>query len=105
MGVLTRIDANALGRHCRLWARWRRAEAFLDQHGEVCPLKDENGKIRYFQQFPQVAIASKLAQQLTRLEQEFGMTPASQTRIRVDLSQQTRSPDLLADAKARFFQD
>src|SRR5262245_41995306 len=75
MGVLTQIDCNALARYCRLWARWRRAEAFIEKHGEMYPLKDDRGKIRCFQQFPQVATANKLAQQLTRLEQEFGMTP------------------------------
>lgn len=35
------------------------------------------------QQWPQVAIANKLAQQLTRLEQEFGMTPSARSRIQV----------------------
>jgi phage terminase small subunit len=30
-----------------------------------------------------VVIACKLAQQLTRLEQEFGMTPAARTRLAV----------------------
>ena len=83
MGVLTRIDRNALARYCRTWARWRKAEAFIDKHGEMYPLKDEAGQPRCFQQWPQVAIANKLAQQLTRLEQEFGMTPASRTRIQL----------------------
>ncbi len=85
MGVLTLIDANALARYCRLWSRWRQAEAFLDQKGPVYPLKDERGKIKCVMPWPQVAIASKLAQQLTRLEQEFGMTPAARTRIQVSV--------------------
>lgn len=33
--------------------------------------------------FSRVATANKLAQQLTRLEQEFGMTPSARTRIQV----------------------
>ena len=81
MGVLTRIDGNALARYCRLWSRWRKAEAHLDKHGELYPLKDDQGRVRYVQQWPQVAIAAKLAQQLTRLEQEFGMTPSARTRV------------------------
>ena len=85
MGVLTKVDANALARYCRLWSRWRQAEAFIDRHGEVYPLKDEHGKVRYFQQFPQVSIANKLAQQLTRLEQEFGMTPSARSQIDVEV--------------------
>lgn len=97
MGVLTRIDGHALGRYCRLWTRWRKAEGFIDQHGEMYPLKDEAGRVKCMQQWPQVAIASKLAQQLTRLEQEFGMTPSARTRIQV--AGQTETPD----AKSRFF--
>ena len=58
----------------------------------------EDGRIRYFQQWPQVAIASKLAQQLTRLEQEFGMTPSARTRIAVA----GRAVDNTSD-KSRFF--
>jgi phage terminase small subunit len=32
---------------------------------------------------PAVSIAAKLAQHLTRLEQEFGMPPSARTRIQV----------------------
>lgn len=84
MGCLTKIDTNALARYCRLWARWRKAEAFIDKHGEVYPLKDDEGKTRCVQQWPQVAIANKLAQQLSRLEAEFGMTPSARSRIQIE---------------------
>jgi P27 family predicted phage terminase small subunit len=83
MQVLTRIDVNALARYCRLWSRWRKAEKFIEEKGEVYTLKDEKGNVRCVQPFTQVAIANKLAQQLTRLEQEFGMTPSARTRIQV----------------------
>ncbi len=99
MDVLTRIDGNALARYCRLSTRWRKAEDFIAQHGEVYPLKDENGRVKCLQQFPQVASANKLAQQLTRLEQEFGMTPSARTRIQVVAPAPPVSKD-----KARFFQ-
>ena len=81
MGVLTRIDGNALARYCRLFARWKKAEAFIDKHGDVYPLKDEHGHVKCLQPFPQVSTAAKLSQQLTRLEQEFGMTPSARARI------------------------
>jgi len=81
MGVLTRIDANALSRYCQLWSRWREAEAFIAKHGLMYPLKDDAGKPKCFQPWPQVSIANKLAQQLTRLEQEFGMTPSARSRL------------------------
>ena len=81
MGVLTRIDGHALARYCRLWSRWRKAESFIEEKGEMYPLRDDNGRVKCFMQWPQVAIANKLAQQLTRLEQEFGMTPSARARI------------------------
>ena len=97
MGVLKRIDENALARYCQLWSRWKAAELFIARHGETYPIKDGQGNVKYIQQLPQVAIASKLAQQLTRLEQEFGMTPSARTRIEVDM------PSAVTD-KSRFFE-
>ena len=62
------------------------------------PLRDDKGNLKCFVQWPQVAIAHKLAQQLTRFEQEFGMTPSARTRIHVHVTVETEE-----DArKARF---
>ena len=81
MGVLTRIDANALSRYCHLWSRWREAETFIAKHGLMYPLKDDDGQPKCFQPWPRVSIANKLTQQLTRLEQEFDMTPSARSRL------------------------
>lgn len=83
MGVLTQIDAQALAHYCDTWADWRRARDFLREHGQAYPLKNPDGSVRYLQPFPQVAIARNLLQVLTRYQQEFGMTPASRSRIHV----------------------
>lgn len=95
-GILTVIDGNALARYCHLWARWRRAEDFIKEKGDMYPLKDADGSVRYWQPWPQLSIAHKLAQQLTRLEQEFGLTPASRPRISV-------IPPATQSGLARFF--
>lgn len=81
MNVLALIDSSALGRYCRLSSRWQRAEKFLEQHGTSYAVKDSDGKVKYLAQFPEVSIAANLAQQLTRLEAEFGMTPSARTRV------------------------
>ena len=99
MGVLARIDGNALSRYCRLWSRWRAAEAFIDKNGDAYPIRDESGQVRYLQQFPQVAIAHRLALQLTKLEQEFGMTPSARSRIQMVPRMEDTSR-----GKSRFFQ-
>ena len=98
MGVLTRIDGNALARYCRLWVRWRKMEAFIQEKGEMYPLRNDDGQVKCFVQWPQVAISNKLAQQLTRLEQEFGMTPSARARIQVAPKQEATR------GKARFFE-
>ncbi|MCK6466351.1 MAG: phage terminase small subunit P27 family [Phycisphaerae bacterium] len=98
MGVLTRVDGRALSRYCHLWARWRKAEAFIAERGEMYPIKDDDGQVKCFQQWPQVAIAHRLAQQLTRLEQEFGMTPSARARLQLTPQGQEKP-----SGKTRFF--
>jgi P27 family predicted phage terminase small subunit len=100
MRVLTQIDRNALTRYCQLWSRWKKAEQFIQQHGESYPLKDEQGRIKCLQAFPQVATAHKLAAQLTRLEQEFGMTPSARSRIQTSMPAQ---PFVSDPSKAKWF--
>ncbi len=84
MGILTTIDANAIARYCVLWSRWIKAEQFIAGHGETYPLRDNEGRVKCLQQFPQVAIAHRLSIALTKIESEFGMTPSSRSRIDVD---------------------
>jgi P27 family predicted phage terminase small subunit len=97
MRILTRIDRDALAAYCQAYARWKAAEQFLDQHGEVYPIRDESGKIKYMQAFPQVFIARSALQTLRSYQQEFGMTPSARTRVH-------EIPDLVRDAEnERFF--
>ena len=81
MGVLARIDRGALARYCDTWAWWMRSRKFIEEKGDTYVLRDEEGKPTYIQQYPQVSIAHKLATQLTRLEGEFGLTPAARASI------------------------
>ena len=99
MGVLTRVDGNALARCCRLWSRRRKAEDFIDDHGDMYPLKDDAGQTACFQQWPQVAIAHKLALQLTRIEQEFGMTPSACARLHIPSDRRTKREGVLKYAR------
>jgi P27 family predicted phage terminase small subunit len=83
MGVLTRIDEDALAAYCQAYARWRRAEEFIQRNGDVFTTKGDDGKIKYVQQWPQVSIARHVQMTMLRLQQEFGLTPASRSRIGV----------------------
>ena len=96
-GVLQVVDANSLARYVETWVQWRQATQFIRDKGTTYALKDENGQTKYLQQFPQVSIARNLAIQLTRLEDAFGMNPASRSRVEVV------KPKDETNTKGRFF--
>ena len=81
MGVLTQVDGDALAGYCQTFARWKAAEEFLVQHGDVYPVRDAGGRVKFMQQFPQVSIARNLLQLLKGFQQELGMTPSARSRI------------------------
>jgi len=87
MGTLAVCDGNALARYCTLLVDWLKAQEFIDKHGMTYPIKNDEGKVKCFQQFPQVGIRNKLTVDLGKLEQQFGLTPASRASIEVDVSQ------------------
>ena len=86
----TTVDRDALAAYCQVYARWKEAEEYLARHGEVYPLRDDRGKIRYMQQFPQVAIARQLLQTLRAYQQEFGLTPSARSQVVSTVSATTR---------------
>ena len=77
MGVATKADRNSMTRYCVLWDRWRKVEDAIVVKGQTFEGK-EGPKIR-----PEVKIAAQLAEQLARMEREFGLTPSARTRIMV----------------------
>ena len=88
MGVLARVDRDALAAYSQVYARWKAAEQFLDRHGPVYPLKDERGNIKCMMAFPQIAIARSLLQMLRGYQQEFGLTPSARSRLEVEPPQE-----------------
>jgi len=81
MRVLTCVDGDAFAAYCQTYARWKAAEEFIQKHGEVYPIRDEQGRVKCMQQFPQVAIARNLILVLRAYQQEFGLTPAARSRV------------------------
>jgi P27 family predicted phage terminase small subunit len=88
MGLLTTIDRAALALYCDAYGRWLDAIQALQQYGVV--IKSPNG---YPVQSPYVAIANKAGEQVRLLLAEFGMSPASRTRVTAVEAQ--REPDEL----------
>lgn len=84
MGVLARCDRNALARYCQTFAKWRECEEWLMQNGSVFPIKDGSGQPVGLGEFPQVARAMRLGEQLLRLEKQFGLTPSARAGLAID---------------------
>lgn len=81
LGLLTIVDGTALAGYCQSYARWREAEEFLEKHGTIFVIKDDEGKPKYMQQVPQVSIAQKSLQAVKSFCAEFGLTPSSRSRM------------------------
>jgi P27 family predicted phage terminase small subunit len=78
LGLLSRIDRAALSMYCEAWGRWVEAEEALKKYGVM--VKSPNG---FPMQSPYLAVANKAMEQMRGLLTEFGMSPASRTRLSV----------------------
>ncbi len=89
LGLLTCVDRLALAGYCMAYARWRQANDVLTDEGLT--FVTPSG---YVQQRPEVAIANKSLAEMKAFAQEFGMTPASRTRISMP---EPEAPDPFAE--------
>lgn len=82
MGLLHVTDSQAIARYCDIMEQWHMARlAIREVGGFAMDILDNEGRVKYRQQLPEVGIYQRLATHLLRLEQEFGLTPAARTRI------------------------
>jgi len=86
---LSVADADLFAGYCASYARWRECENFIEAHGLTFVVREagkkgEPGKIKFIQQWPQVAIAQKALLMMCKLGGELGLSPASRTRIHVE---------------------
>jgi P27 family predicted phage terminase small subunit len=76
-GVLTRMDAVALMLYCEAFARWRMATDMVYKTGPTVT-NERTGSIKMS---PYLIITQNAHNQMLKLLVEFGMTPASRSRI------------------------
>ena len=81
MHVMTRADGFALELLARTWGKWMEAERKIEEVGSVYPIKNPDGSIKYLQQTPWVAMSRNYGSELSRLLQQFGLTPSARSRI------------------------
>jgi P27 family predicted phage terminase small subunit len=75
MGILSRIDQNALVRYVVTLARWHECEQFLLKGGML--VESQFGTRTH----PYTKEVDRLATQLGRLEQSFGLNPSARARL------------------------
>lgn len=87
MGLLTIVDRVALTAYCQTYARWLEAEEAVEKKGMT--FVTEKG---YIQQRPEVGVAQKSLLLIKAFATEFGLTPASRTRISVSRKPEAKDP-------------
>ena len=76
-GIIQRLDADALTLYCTAWARWVDAEARLREFGPVMMDRERKRPVLS----PYWRIANTAMEQMKSLLGEFGLSPASRSRI------------------------
>lgn len=79
IGILTEVDLAAFAGYCQSYARWKEAEEYLSANGAT--FTTPSG---YVQQVPQVSIAQTYLKLMGKYASEFGLTPASRSRLIAD---------------------
>ena len=77
LGLVSKIDGAALGGYCDAYGRWAEAAGKLQEFGLI--FKPPSG---YPMPSPYLAILTTALDQMRAFLTEFGMTPASRTRVR-----------------------
>lgn len=83
LGLLTKIDRAALAAYCQSWARWVEAEEKIRASGIVV-----NAPSGYPILNPYLSVINTAIAQMKAFLTEFGMTPASRSRIHVAKSEE-----------------
>lgn len=79
-GMISEVDMAGFASACLAYERWLEAEKELGANGKV--QKTENG---YQVESPYVSIAKQARKEYVEFLREFGLTPSSRTRLKIQL--------------------
>lgn len=74
--LITNLDSIALATYCGAYGLWAEATEALQKYGTM--VKSPSG---YPMQSPYIAVANRQAEIMMRIASEFGLTPASRSKI------------------------
>jgi P27 family predicted phage terminase small subunit len=93
MGVLTVADGKALAAYCSAYAQLAKAEAAIDKYGLLCVRLEEATGVAELKVNPAVRIKSDALRQMKSFLIEFGLTPASRSKLKINANHD--APDAL----------
>jgi P27 family predicted phage terminase small subunit len=82
MGVWSRADRATWVRYCVLYETFVRNKRLVDEHGDVMRMTTQNGT-PYLQVSPYSTQMFAAAKEMLRIEQQFGLTPASRSQVKL----------------------
>ena len=85
LGLLTAVDRAALAAYCQAWAHWVQAEEAMGAEGFKAVATTDKG---YEHASPWIGIANNALKQMKAFLTEFGLTPASRSRVTVTKSEE-----------------
>lgn len=95
LGMMSSLDRAALSAYCQAYGRWVQAESILNElslSGGIdkgLTVMTDSGNVI---QNPVVGIANKAMQDMVKYSVEFGMTPASRAKVKVDKGDEEKDP-------------
>ena len=95
-GVITNADVETLARYCTMYEMWLRCLESTRKSDKLW-VKDREGQLVNVKSLPDAVMLTKLAVQMLRIEQEFGLTPSARSGI---VGTQKKAQDDLADFTA-----
>jgi len=91
--LITNVDRAALAAMCQHYGDMVRAATMIRDHGDVYPIKDDKGGVKYLQQSPWVSMFNKASNGYLRYAAEFGLTPSARARLDVAKTGMDRDDD------------
>lgn len=95
LGYVRDTDLLAFARYCDHSARWLRVRALVEMNGEAYETRSKHGKMLRLN--PNFQAMLRIEDQLTKLEDRFGLAPASRESILSRLNEPTQPPILVKD--------
>lgn len=80
-GVLEKVQTPAIVGYCVAYGRWRKAEAWMAEHGTVAQFRNDKGELKSIVPVPQIGIAEKCRVAMRQFWQDAGLTPATWGKV------------------------